>query len=93
VEVKFAVTQNVSAMLAVDSYKIWEKDPILAVENIPWIPMSSGRHVITTHLYCLNGMECDNSSASIPIYIKKVQKAPATWVDEYGNTHYWEETP
>jgi hypothetical protein len=73
VEVKFAVTKNVSAMLAVDGYKIWGKDPILSVENISWIPMSSGIHVITTHLYSLNGMECDNSSFSLPIYIKKVQ--------------------
>jgi len=93
VEVTFAVTQNVSTMLAVDGYEIWEKDLISSIENISWIPMSSGRHEITTHLYCLNGMECDNSTVSIPIYIKKVGTVPNTWVDEYGYSHYWEETP
>ena len=93
VEVTFAVTQNVSTMLAVDGYEIWEKDLISSIENISWIPMSSGRHEITTHLYCLNGMECDNSTVSIPIYIKKVGTVPNTWIDEYGYSHYWEETP
>ena len=93
VGVKFACTQNVRAMLAVDGYEIWEKDPILSLENISWIPMASGMHVITTNLYRLNGMECDSSSMSIPIYIKKVRTIPSTWIDEYGNTHSWEEVP
>lgn len=72
IELKFNVTKNVSADLMIDGYKIWERDTICSIENVIWIPESSGRHVITSHLYSLNGMECDNSSGLVTTYIKRV---------------------
>jgi hypothetical protein len=72
IELHFNVTENVSANLMVDGYEVWGKDTLSSIEKVKWLPMSSGRHVITAHLYAHNGMECDHRSRKTTIYIKKV---------------------
>ena len=72
IELSFNVTENVSACLMVDGCEVWGKDTLSTIEKVTWLPMSSGKHVITSYLYARNGAECDNSSRVTTIYIKKV---------------------